>query len=173
MTSSYAGYPARYSSTRLEQLVDTTSVLLPSNGQTLTYDESTAKWTNTANFTVMLPTIVTTAGVYTYTAAEFLSGLIMRDCAGANRTDVGPSAADLVAAMPGAVVGSSFRLIVRNNSGGAFAVTMDAGLGGTDNGGGAKSVAQLRNQEFLVRLTNVTAGAEEYDFFAVGTAGLF
>lgn len=164
MTSSFAGYPARYSATRLEQLVDTASVLSPSDGQTLTYDESTAKWTNTANFTVSTVTTDATAGARTYTATEFVGGVIVRDCAGSSRTDVGPTAAALVAAIPGAVVGTSFTLRVSNSSDAAETITMSAGTGGTTVG--VMTIAQSNYKDFVVVLTNVTADSEAYSFIA-------
>ena len=50
-----------------------------------------------------------TAAAATYTAAEVLAGLILRSPAGgANVTDVMPTAANLIAAMPGAITGMSF-----------------------------------------------------------------
>lgn len=43
--------------------------------------------------------VVTDAGAATYTAAQVLGGVILRDCAGAGRTDVLPTAALLIGAM--------------------------------------------------------------------------
>ena len=60
------------------------------------------------NFTTV--TTSTTAGAVTYTAAQLKGGLILRDPNGAGRSDVTPTAALLVAALPSAVVGTSFTL---------------------------------------------------------------
>lgn len=164
MTSSFGGYPARYSSTRIEQLADTASVIDPSDTQKLTYDASTAKWTNTADFAITTITTDTTAGPRTYTAAEFLGGIIARDCAGLARADVGPSAADLVAAIPGVVLGSSFRLVVVNTSDAAETITLGAGTDGTTTG--VMTIAQDQSKEFLVVISGVTSPG--YTIFATG-----
>ena len=81
----------------------------------------------------LLPVTVATAGPVTYTPAQFLGGMILRDCAGAARSDTTPTAAAIIAGMTVSgrppVEGNYCELYLRNTSGGAFAVTMLAGAG--------------------------------------------
>ena len=111
-----------------------------------------------------------TAGAETYTAAQILGGIIVRDCAGASRTDTLPTAALLVAAIPGAKVGDVVQCLVVNGSDPITEViTLAAGTGGGFDanqtavsrivGGGASKVVRIR-------LTNVTAAAEAYVVYA-------
>lgn len=108
-----------------------------------------------------------TAGALTLTAAQILGGYIRRDPNGLARTDTLPTAALLVAAIPGAVVGQAFLFIYKNTADAAETVTIAAGTGGTLVG--TATIVQNNSKIFLVRLTNVTAAAEAYDVFSVGT----
>ena len=109
----------------------------------------------------------TTAGVVTYTAAQLLGGLLLRDPNGAGRSDVTPAASLLVAAIPGAVVGSSFEFTIRNDADAAETITVTAGAGATLSG--TMTIEQLYMKRFLVVLTNVTASAEAYTAYSLGT----
>lgn len=113
---------------------------------------------------------IATAGAETYTAAQILGGIIVRDCAGASRTDTLPTAALLVAALPGAAVGDIVRCKVINGSDPITEIiTLAAGSGGAFDanqtavsrivGGGA-------TKEIAIRLTNVTASSEAYVVYA-------
>lgn len=113
---------------------------------------------------------IATAGAETYTAAQIIGGTIVRDCAGANRTDTLPTAALLVAAIPGAAVGDLVRCLVVNGSDPITEIiTLAAGAGGAFDanqtavsrivGGGASKTV-------TIRLTNVTAAAEAYVVYA-------
>lgn len=62
-------------------------------------------------------TSITTDAATTYTAAQVLTGLITRSVAGAAVTDVLPTAANLIAAIPGAVTGMAFWVVVQSPSG--------------------------------------------------------
>ena len=104
-----------------------------------------------------------TAGVVTYTAAEFTSGLILRDCNGAGRADVTPTAAALYTELGSPAVGSSFQLIVRNTSGGAFSITMTASTGVTISG--TATIAQSNTKLFL----GVFASPTTLTLYSVGT----
>ena len=107
-----------------------------------------------------------TAGVITYTAAQLLGGLILRDPQG-NRNDVSPTALLMVAAVEGAKVGDSFRFIIRNTAGGSETITMTAGTGFTLSG--TMTIAQNNSKEFLVRLDTVTSGSEACTMYSLGT----
>jgi predicted RecA/RadA family phage recombinase len=116
------------------------------------------------------PVSLATAGAETYTAAQLLNGIIVRDCAGASRTDTLSTAALLVAAIPGAAVGDIIRCLVINGSDPITEViTLAAGTGGAFDanqtavsrvvGGGASKLVHIR-------LTNVTAASEAYVIYA-------
>lgn len=111
-----------------------------------------------------------TAGNETLTAAQLLGGIIVRDCAGASRTDTLPTAALLVAAMANPRVGDIVRCLIVNGSDPITEViTLAAGAGG---GFDANQTAVSRvvgggaSKEIRVRLTNVTAAAEAYVVYA-------
>jgi len=110
---------------------------------------------------------ITTAGAATYTAAQILGGLLLRDPNGANRSDVTPTAALLVAAIPGAVVGQSFEFQITNTADAAETITVTAGSGATLSG--TMTIAQNASRRFLVVLTNVTAAAEAYTVYSIGS----
>lgn len=106
-----------------------------------------------------------TAGPLTLTAAMVLGGSLLRDPAGAGRTDVLPTAALLVAGLTGAKVGDILALYVVNCADAAETITMSAGSGGTWNTNqpaAARVIPQNTSRWVFIRLTNVTSGAEAY-----------
>lgn len=110
-------------------------------------------------------TSLATAGAATYTAAQLLTGCIVRDCAGAGRTDVLPTAALLVAAITGATVGDIIECELVNGSDAAETITLDAGSGGaydTNQTASSRVVPQNTSKTIRIRLTNVTASSEAY-----------
>src|SRR5690242_21789308 len=77
----------------------------------------------------------TTAGALTYTAAMLLGGMILRDPNGAGRSDVTPTAAQILAALEGkAQIGQGFRFTIRNTADAAETITLTAGTGVTLSG---------------------------------------
>jgi hypothetical protein len=133
-----------------------------------------------ANMTTMrsAATAIATAGNVTYTAAQLLTGFISRDVAGANRTDVLPTAQLLVQALAGSAptsqnyptVGTSVHFTLHNNASGAFTLALSLGTGGTTAMGnntfwvfGTTTIAQnAAPRSFTLVLTNVTPGSEAY-----------
>jgi predicted RecA/RadA family phage recombinase len=110
-----------------------------------------------------------TAGAKTVTAAELLTGVIVRDCAGGNRTDTLPTAALLVAAVPGAKVGDMLKCWYINGSDAAETITLAAGSGGafdTNQTSASRVIAQNSSKMVHIRLTNVTASSEAYVVYA-------
>jgi hypothetical protein len=106
-----------------------------------------------------------TAGARTYTAAEILGGIIVRDCAGAGRSDVLPTAALLVAAIPNATVGDVIECVIVNGSDAAETITLGAGSGGgfdTNQTTASRVIPQNTSKVLRIRLTNVTASSEAY-----------
>jgi len=99
---------------------------------------------------------VTTAGAVTYTAAQLLGGLILRDPAGAGRTDVAPTAAQIIAALNKPTTGASFEFVIRNTADAAETIT----LGGSPAGitySGTMTIAQNNTKKFLAVVTSPTA----------------
>jgi hypothetical protein len=98
-------------------------------------------------------TAITTVGAGVLTAAGIVGGLITRTGPVAAFTDTTDTAANIVAAIPSAFIGQSFRLSIKNGT--AFAETLAAGFGVTLPSAvviGANSTAT-----YLVTLTSLTA----------------
>jgi hypothetical protein len=119
-------------------------------------------------FPNLTPQTVTTAAAVTYTAAQVLAGMILRDPAGAGRADLFPTAAQLVAGLAGAAVGTTFDCIIRNDASGAFTLTMTTNTGLTLSG--TMTIAQSNMKIFKIRFTNVTPGSEAVTIYSLGTA---
>lgn len=122
------------------------------------------------NDAVQHDTVVTTdatAGARTYTAAELVGGLILRDPTGGNRSDVTPTAALIVAAIPACIVGSSFEFTIRNTADAAETITVTAGASVTLSG--TMTIAQNNSKRFLAVVTNATGAAEAVTIYSLGT----
>ncbi len=110
-------------------------------------------------------TAVNTAGNVTYTAAQVLTGWIVRDCAGASRSDVLPTAALLVAAIAGVAVGDVLDVLFVNGSDAAEVITIGAGSGGAFDAvqiAASRVIPQNATKIVRIRITNVTASSEAY-----------
>ena len=111
------------------------------------------------------PTSYSTAGAQTYTAADLLSGTIVRDPNGAARSDVTPTAALLVAAIPGATIGDTVSTWIVNGADAAEVLTITAGAGATfdaNQTATSRVLGQNTSKLMKCRLTNVTPAAEAY-----------
>ena len=100
-----------------------------------------------------------TAGAITYTAAQLLGGLILRDPNGAGRSDVTPTAVDIVKALTypkglAPVAGSCFEFTIRNTADAAETITVTAGTGVTLSG--TMTIAQSNSKRFLVVINSAT-----------------
>jgi hypothetical protein len=92
------------------------------------------------------------AGAQTLTAAEILGGFIAgTPTAAANYTT--DTAANIVAAIPNAQVGSAIQFTLRNKAAGAYTITLVAGTGVTLNSGDTMTVAESNQKNFLVVVT--------------------
>lgn len=110
-----------------------------------------------------------TVGARTYTAAEILGGLIVRDPNGASRSDVLPTAALLVAAVPNAAIGDVIYCKIINGADAAETITIGAGAGGgfdVNQTAAARVIPQNSTKELAIRLTNVTLSSEAYVVYA-------
>jgi hypothetical protein len=108
-----------------------------------------------------------TAGANTWSAAELVGGMMLRDPNGDNRSDVTPTAAAIVGAIAGAIVGSSFEFTIRNTADAAETITVTAGAGVTLSG--TMTIAQNNSKRFLAVCTNVTGSAEAVSIYSLGT----
>lgn len=116
-------------------------------------------------------TTLTTASALTYTAAQVLGGLILRDPNGAGRSDVFPSASSLLQAIEGGYgygAGQSIVVTIRNDADAAETITMTAGTGVTISG--TATIAQSNIKAFRIVFTNVTPGSEAYTAYSLGTS---
>lgn len=109
-----------------------------------------------------------TAGAKTWTAANLIGGLLLRDPNGDARSDVTPTAAALVAGIAGCIVGSSFEFIVRNTADAAETITLTAGNGVTLSG--TMTIAQNYSRRFRAVVTNIGSGTEAVTIYSLGTS---
>jgi predicted RecA/RadA family phage recombinase len=115
------------------------------------------------------PASYATAGAQTYTAADILGGIIVRDPNGASRSDVLPTAALLVAALPGARVGDLVDCLIVNGADAAETITIGAGAGGAfdaNQTAASRVIGQNSQKSVVIRLTNVTPASEAYVVYA-------
>ena len=106
-----------------------------------------------------------------FTAAELIGGLILRDPAGADRTDVTPTAADIVGAITNATVGTSFEYYMKNNADDNENLTISAGSGVSLVNNDSINIGKMQTGTYLVVITNVTAGSEAVSIYWLGTQG--
>lgn len=121
------------------------------------------------SFDLETTTITTevTAGAVTYAAAEMFGGFISRDPTGASRADLSDTAANIVAAIPGVIVGSSFEFTIRNDADAAEVITLTTNTGITLSG--TMTIAQNNTKSFLAVVTNATAASEAVTIYSLGT----
>lgn len=112
------------------------------------------------NFTV---TTYTTAAAATFTAAQLLGGLILRDPAGGARADKVPTASNLLAGLNNPTTGASFTFTIRNDADAAETITLTTNTGATLSG--TMTIAQNNSKTFRVVVTSPTA----YTVYSLGT----
>lgn len=111
------------------------------------------------------PTTLATAGAETITAAQLLTGIIVRDCAGASRIDTLPTAALLVAAIPGCVAGDTIHCKYINGSDANEVITITEGAGGgfdTNQTAASRVIPQNISKNLQIRITVTTLSSEAY-----------
>lgn len=105
----------------------------------------------------------------TYTATEMIGGIIIRTST-SFLSDTTDTAANIVNAIPNAVIGSSFRFIVVNKT--ASTITLNKGTGITFENGATIEPSTFSIElgnifEFLVYCTNVTSSSEAVTLFRI------
>jgi len=113
-----------------------------------------------------VPVQITTAGPHTYTPAQILNGLALRDPSGAGRSDVTPTAALIVAAIPNAVIGSMFEFVIINEADAAETITITAGAAVTLSG--TMTIAQNNQRRFRAQVTAI--GTPAVRITSIGTS---
>lgn len=106
---------------------------------------------------------INTAAAVTYTAAQLLGGLILRDPNGAGRSDVTPTAAQIIAAITNAAAGKSFEFTIRNTADASETITVTAGTDVTLSG--TMTIAQNYSRRFLC----VVTGSSTVTIYSLGT----
>lgn len=110
-------------------------------------------------------TTISTASAVTFSAAEVLGGIILRDPAGANRADLVPTAANLYAELgsPIKISGLSFEFTIRNTADAAETITVTTNTGATLSG--TMTIAQNNSKRFLAVFSSPSA----YTLYSLGT----
>jgi hypothetical protein len=120
--------------------------------------------------TPTLITLTTAGGVRTLTAAELLSGLLTVDCQDA-QTATTPTAALIVAAIQGCMVGCAFDVDVVNY--GDTTLTIGLGTGVTKatiaTVAAVLTLATLTSKRLKFVVTNNTVGSEAVSVYAFGS----
>ena len=112
-------------------------------------------------------TSLTSAATVTYSAAQVVNGFIS-DAVSAACAATLPAPANIVAAIPGCVVGTSFEFILKNAASGAFTITLTAS--GASTIVGTATVDQNNTRRFKAIVTNITGSSEAVVFYSLGSA---
>lgn len=109
---------------------------------------------------------ISTAGAVTFTAAQIIGGLILRDPAGGARADLLPTAALIVAALgPYAKIGDGFEFTIRNTADAGETITVTTATGLTLSG--TMTIAQNNSKRFLAVVTAI--GTPTVTVYSLGT----
>lgn len=119
----------------------------------------------------MTATTETTAGAVTFTAAQILGGIILRDPNGAGRADLLPTAASIVTALKSSgrpcKVGAAFEFTIRNTADAAETITVTTNTGLTLSG--TMTIAQNNSKRFLAVVTDARDGNAAVTVYSLGT----
>lgn len=135
-------------------------------GETAVVTDAKAVVQGMNNFPLLTLTSLTSAAAVTLTAAQVIGGLISDAVSEANAATL-PAPADIVAAIPNCKVGTSFMLVYKNASSGAFTITVTAN--GSSTIVGTATIAQNNTKIFMAKVTNITGLSEAVEFYSVGT----
>lgn len=110
-------------------------------------------------------TQITSASDQSYTAAQIVGGLIIRDCNGGARTDTLPTASSLVAAIPNVYNELTVFCYITNGSDAAETITISSGAGGAflaAQTAVSRVIPQNTARTIGLRITNISSGTEAY-----------
>ncbi len=102
----------------------------------------------------------------TLTAAQCVDSLV-RMTPSAGRTVTTATAAAIVAEIVGCKVGSSFRLILRNEAASTHAMTLAGGTGVTLHSDNTNTAAAAATREFIGEVTAVASGSEAITLYSM------
>jgi len=123
---------------------------------------------STLAYPTVTPTVNAVAAAVTYTAAEVLSGFLLRDALSSARADLLPTAAAIVAAINGCMVGTAFRTVIRNTGAGAGSITLTTNTGLTLSG--TMVIVFQQQKELMFVVTNNTPGSEAVTVYSLGAS---
>lgn len=110
-------------------------------------------------------------GSLTVSARAIAGGIVLLDAGGAPITTDLPTAAQLLAVMNGATVGSSIRFFIRNTGG--ETITLDpTGSGISQPAGNTLTIATANTGEYMYVFTNVDPGDEAAAFYVISSANV-
>ena len=104
---------------------------------------------------VIVVSLVSTVGAATFTAAQFVGGIIIRSGSTAAYSDTTPTATAIIAAIPNCAIGTAFELTIRNTV--AFIETILAGTGVTLSQ--TTAVAASQSRRYMCVVTNISTPA--------------
>lgn len=104
-----------------------------------------------------------------YTATELVNGWISRNGVTTTRTELTDTAANIVAAIPNAVIGSWFNFTLFAEYGPGVKITLDGGVGVTVMGGPLSIYGQTQNV-FIAVCTNVSAGTQAATIWEISSS---
>lgn len=113
------------------------------------------------------PATLSNAAGQTLSTAQMLNAVLLRSGA-AGVTDTTPTAAALVAALPGVVAGQSYIWTIRNANSGTL--TLAAGSGVTLASGNTNTTSTVNAHYWLVQFTNVTPSSEAVTIYSLGSS---
>jgi hypothetical protein len=128
------------------------------NGQTAAYISGNLGWTSN-------PAPITGAAGQTWSARQLTGHLIFRSGA-AHVSDTTPTAAAIVAAIPGCEVGSTVWFDVVNNNRGTLSIVAGAGV----TLEGKTTISAGFTRRYAARVTNATAGKQAVTLYGIFTA---
>lgn len=108
------------------------------------------------------PVSLSTASNVTYTIAQLMRWIIVRDPNGADRTDVLPTAALIVAGIPGLKLNDYIQFKLINGADAAESVILTAGTGGAfdaNQAAGSAVVSQNQSKFIQIRMTGISTPA--------------
>lgn len=119
------------------------------------------------DYQVSLTTVstITAEAAATFTIAQLLGGLILRDPNGAARADKIPTAALVIAGITGCAIGDSFEFVIKNTANAAETITVTTNDG--DTLVGTMTIVQNNSKRFKLVVTGVSTPA--YTLYSLGT----
>jgi len=112
------------------------------------------------------PDEVVTAGPATFTIAQLLTGIVVRDPTGASRADLVPTAALIVAGIEGVFIGAVFEFTIINTGSNAEIITVTTAAGVTLTGTMTIDGGDLRR--FRAEVTAIASGSQAVTIRDIG-----